>query len=144
MMSTLRILDRMRKFKGYPKQPMYTYTKLPPHTYSASLQGLVEVGPVYIKRFCEYVDLDKEATEQILAYHKREKLSSYLRRTLKIPETAGDICALLIIYQSELTTEQYSKIANTIFKEVLPFISGLPPMFTIAMEDVKNDKIRHN
>jgi hypothetical protein len=139
MIPTLKILDKMRRYKGYPKLPMYTYTKLSPHKYSMCNRRIIEISPIYIKRFCEYIDLNEESTKQVIAYHAREKLSSYLMRILKIPESEADICSLFLIYHDKLTTEQKSMIGNTIFRTIIPYIDGLPHMFTTAMEDVKNE-----
>ena len=138
MITTIRILEQMRKNRCLPKHRLTAYAKLTADRYLARCYKRVDTVPIVIKRICEFLDIPANETLIILAYHKREAFSSQLISKKKVPEPIADLCALLVTLYDKLSVEEFESLSNTIFRHTVNHLDLLPNTFRNALEEVKS------
>lgn len=138
MITTIRILEQIRKNSFLPKHRLTAFAKLTSNRYLERCNRRIHTDPIFIKRICEFLDIPANETLIILAYHKREDFSSQLIAKKKIPEPIADLCAVLVTLHDKLSIEEFDNISNVIFSQAVQHLDLLPNTFRNAIEEVKN------
>lgn len=140
MITTIRILEQIRKNRCLPKHRLTAYAKLSSNRYLERCNRRMETTPIVIKRICEFLDIPANETVIILAYHKRESFSSNLITKKKVHEPIADLCAILVTLYDKLSTEEFDNISNDIFSHAVQHLDLLPNTFRNAIEEVKSER----
>lgn len=138
MITTVRILEQIRKNRCLPKHRLTAYAKLTSNRYLERCNKRTATTPIVIKRICEFLDIPANEAAIILSYHKRETFSSNLITKKKVPEPIADLCALLVTLYDKLSTEEFDSLSNTIFSHAVHHLDLLPNTFRNAIEEVKS------
>lgn len=138
MITTIRILEQMRKNRCLPKHRLTAFAKLSSDRYLDRCYRRVSTEPIVVKRICEFLDIPASETLIIISYHKREAFSSDLIAKKKVPEPIADLCALLVTLYDKLSIDEFESLSSTIFSHAVHHLDLLPNTFRNALEEVKS------